>query len=219
MHTDFNRPWIVGITGASGTLYARRLIRVLIEAVPELRLEVIFSEGALRVMKEEEGFISSVGRVSIPELIGFSTDRVTVHSNRNIGATVASGSYLTQGMVIVPCSMKTLAAVAHGYSDNLVQRAADVILKERRRLVLVPRESPLSEIHLENMLKLARMGAYIVPAMPGFYSMPKSIDELVDSMVMRIIDQMGLEVNVQKRWDEILHDARQKLSTGGAVTE
>lgn len=207
-----NRPWIVGITGASGTLYARRLLRVLLEAVPDIRLEVVFSEGALRVMNEEEGLIASVGRISLQDLIGIASDRVTVHSNRNIGATIASGSYLTQGMVIVPCSMKTLAAVAHGYSDNLVQRAADVVLKERRRLVLVPRESPLSEIHLENMLKLARMGAYIVPAMPGFYSMPSSISDLVDSMVMRIIDQMGLEVNVQKRWGELQREAKKRLT-------
>lgn len=207
-----NRPWIIGITGASGTLYARRLLRVLLEADPEIRLEVVFSEGALRVMNEEEGLIASVGRISLPDLIGIASDRVTIHSNRNIGATIASGSYLTQGMVIVPCSMKTLAAVAHGYSDNLVQRAADVILKEKRRLVLVPRESPLSEIHLENMLKLARMGAHIVPAMPGFYSMPSSISDLVDSMVMRIIDQMGLEVNVQKRWGEIQREAKKRLT-------
>lgn len=206
------RPWIIAITGASGTIYARRLLRVLLEAVPDIRLEVVFSEGALRVMNEEEGLIASVGRISLPDLIGISSDRVTVHSNRNIGATIASGSYLTQGMVIVPCSMKTLAAVAHGYSDNLVQRAADVILKERRRLVLVPRESPLSEIHLENMLKLSRMGTYIVPAMPGFYSMPSSISDLVDSMVMRIIDQMGLEVNVQKRWGEIQREANKRLT-------
>lgn len=214
-----DRPWIVGITGASGTVYARRLIRVLLEAVPEIKLEVIFSEGALRVMKEEEGFISSVGRISIPELIGIPTDRVTVHSNRNIAATIASGSYLTQGMIIVPCSMKTLAAVAHGYSDNLIQRAADVVLKERRRLVLVPRESPLSEIHLENMLKLSRMGVYMVPAMPGFYNLPNSISDLIDSMVMRIIDQMGLEVNVQKRWGELQREAKQQLISGGVVSE
>jgi 4-hydroxy-3-polyprenylbenzoate decarboxylase len=103
-------------------------------------------------------------------------------------------------MVIVPCSMKTLAAVAHGYGENLIARAADVVLKERRRLIVVPRETPLSAIHLQNMLRLARLGVAILPAMPGFYHRPETIDDLVEMMVMRILDQMGFEIDLAKRW-------------------
>ena len=117
------------------------------------------------------------------------------------GATIASGSFRTDGMVIVPCSMKTLAGIRTGYADGLVGRAADVVLKERRRLVLVPRETPLSEIHLENMLRLARKGVQIVPPMPAFYNHPKSVDDIVDHLVARILDQFDLPAADAKRWD------------------
>lgn len=203
--------WIIGITGASGTVYARRLVRALVEHVPDVHLDVIVSRAALRVMHDEEGLVLPQGRLTAESLIGFSTEsvsihrerlaeRVTLHSNRNIGADVASGSQPTRGMVIVPCSMKTLAAVAHGYAANLIVRAADVVLKERRPLVLVPRETPLSAIHLRNMLILSRAGAAIVPAMPGFYHNPSTIGDLVDLMVMRILDQMGYQVDLAVRW-------------------
>jgi 4-hydroxy-3-polyprenylbenzoate decarboxylase len=118
----------------------------------------------------------------------------------DMGAAISSGSFRTDGMVVVPCSAKTLAAVAHGYSDNLVHRAADVILKERRRLVLAIREAPLSEIHLENMLKLARMGTVILPPLPAFYNHPQSIDDLVEHTVARVLDQFGIEVPSAMRW-------------------
>jgi flavin prenyltransferase len=117
------------------------------------------------------------------------------------GASVSSGSFLTDGMVIAPCSMRTLAAIASGQGEHLVHRAADVVLKERRKLVLVVRESPLSEIHLENMLKLARMGVTILPPMPGFYNHPQSMAEIVDHIVMRILDQFGIHVDLSPRWD------------------
>ena len=118
------------------------------------------------------------------------------------GAAISSGSFLTMGMAIVPCSMRTLAAVAHGLGDNLIHRAADVVLKERRRLLLAPREAPLSEIHLDNMLKLSRMGVVICPPMPGFYQRPESIDDLVNHSVVRMLDQFGIHVDGPGRWGE-----------------
>lgn len=202
MKNSQSQNWVIGISGASGTVYARRLIRALIEHEPEVTLEVVITDSALRVMREEENFSASIRRMSVEELIGFQTDRVTVHSNRDIGATIASGSHLAAGMVIIPCSMKTLAGVATGFCDTLLLRAADVTLKEGRKLVVVPRETPLSLIHLENMAKLARMGVSMVPAMPGFYHQPKSIDDLVDMMVMKVIDQMGYRIDLVERWKQ-----------------
>ncbi len=201
------RPWIIALTGASGTCYARRLIELLLVHRPDMRLEVVASEAALRVMREEEGLEASVGRLGLDRLLGRECPadwhaRVTIHSNRNIGASIASGSYRTAGMVVVPCSMRTLAAISNGIAENLIQRAADVVLKEKRPLVIVPRETPLSVIHLENMLRLARLDVRIVPAMPGFYTQPKTIGELVDQFVLRIADQMGIELPVGERWGE-----------------
>jgi 4-hydroxy-3-polyprenylbenzoate decarboxylase len=118
-----------------------------------------------------------------------------------MAAEISSGSFLTDGMVVIPCSMRTLGSIAHGYGEHLVHRAADVILKERRRLVLVARESPLSELHLENMLKLARMGVTIIPPMPAFYNHPKSINDIVDHIVARVLDQFGFAAPFAKRWD------------------
>ena len=204
--------WIIAITGASGTVYARRLLRVLVERVDDIRLEVIVSRAGLRVLGDEARLaVPASRRMTAEWLVGVPTDavtvyrdqpsrRVTMHDCQNLGASVASGSYPTRGMVIVPCSMKTLAAVAHGYAGHLIARAADVMLKERRRLILVPRETPLSAIHLQNMLRLARLGVAIVPAMPGFYHRPETIDDLVDMLVMRILDQMGFEIDLAKRW-------------------
>ncbi len=205
--TAYNHRWIIGITGASGTIYARRLVRALIEHVPDVRLEVVVSAAAMRVMYEEDGLAVSPQR--LPEILlggvfaessERCNDRLAVHDNRNIGASIASGSYPASGMVIVPCSMKTLAAVAHGYGDTLIARAADVTLKERRPLVVVPRETPLSELHLRNMLRLVRLGVCVLPAMPGFYHNPRTIDDLADLLVMRILDQMGYAIDLAQRW-------------------
>jgi len=124
-----------------------------------------------------------------------------VHGVGNMASTISSGSFLTDGMVIAPCSVRTLAAVASGNGENLVHRAADVVLKERRKLVLVVRETPLSEIHLENMLKLARVGATILPPMPAFYNKPQTIDDLVDHVVARVLDQFAIPADFAKRWD------------------
>ncbi len=192
--------WIVGITGASGTIYARRLLETLLEIDPLVEIDLVVSEAGLRVLREEEGFHTRVDRSELKSLIGIETPRVRMHRNRDIGASIASGSYPTEGMVVIPCSMSTLAAIASGYSQTLIHRAADVTLKEGRPLLLVPRETPLSPIHLENMLRLSKLGVKIIPAMPGFYHQPQSILELVDMMVMRVLDQMGFQSSLVKRW-------------------
>lgn len=193
--------WVVGVTGASGTIYARRLIQALLGNDQDVELHVVFSEAALRVMREEEGISSSINRIDVCELFGAEAEtRMFTYNNRDIGAAIASGSFRTRGMVIVPCSMATLAAVANGFCDKLIHRAADVVMKEQRRLVVVPRETPLSSIHLENMLKLVRVGAAMVPAMPGFYHQPSTIEELVDMQVMKILDMMGYEIDLVERW-------------------
>ena len=142
--------------------------------------------------------------MTAPELSALAS---VVHGSGNMAATISSGSFQTDGMVIAPCSMRTLAAIASGCSENLVHRAADVVLKERRRLVLVVRETPLSEIHLENMLKLARMGVTILPPMPAFYNKPQSIDDIVDHIVARVLDQFGIDAAFARRWDGRLDQA------------
>lgn len=194
--------WVIGVTGASGTVYARRLIEVLLAERPDAELHIVFSEAALRVMREEEGISTSVSKLDFVSLFGAeAAARSHLYNNRDIGAAIASGSFRTSGMVIVPCSMATLAAVACGFGDKLIHRAADVVLKERRKLIIVPRETPLSNIHLENMLVLSKAGAIVAPAMPGFYHRPSSISELVDMQVMKILDLMGCPVNLVERWE------------------
>ena len=180
---------IVGITGATGAIFGVRVLQALRAADVESHL--ILSEWGRRTIEHETGFtLAQLRRLA-----------AVVHGLENMAATVSSGSFLTDGMVIAPCSMRTLAAVATGNSENLVQRAADVVLKEKRRLVLVVRETPLSEIHLENMLRLARIGATILPPMPAFYNRPRSIDEIVGHIVARVLDQFGIRADFAKRWD------------------
>ena len=194
-------PWIIAFTGASGICYGRELLRVIDAAHPEQPLEVFVSDSAYRVMQDEEGLEISPSRISAQLLIGKPAPQIRFHNNKNIGSAFASGSQRTQGMVIVPCSMKSLAAVAHGYSDDLIHRAADVTMKEQRKLIIVPRETPLSPIHLENMLRLSRIpGVCILPAMPGFYNGPKTIEDLVSGVVQRIVDHMGLAIEISPRW-------------------
>ena len=190
--------WIVGVTGASGMPYSLKLLDVLEQVCDEVH--VVFSEAALRVLQEEEGKKLKPSRLSSEALIDRESDKLFFYDNKDIGAAIASGSFLTNGMVIVPCSMGTLGAVSNGLCQNLIHRAADVVLKEGRELVIVPRETPLSAIHLENMLKLSRMGTRVVPAMPGFYQQPESLSDLVDMMVMKILDQMGIHRELVPRW-------------------
>jgi 4-hydroxy-3-polyprenylbenzoate decarboxylase len=187
-------PVVFGITGASGAPYAVRLLRALNDSETPVRL--IVSSYGLRLLAEEtevqglEGLKSSTGDWS----------RVELYDSLDRGATPASGSAPSRGMVICPCSMGTLASISAGTSRNLVERAADVALKERRRLILVPRETPFSLIHLENMTRLTRAGATILPAAPGFYHRPKSIDDLVNFVVARILDHLDIEHDLGQRW-------------------
>jgi 4-hydroxy-3-polyprenylbenzoate decarboxylase len=189
-------PVVFGITGASGAPYAVRLLQALNAARVPVRL--IVSAYGWRLLEEESGIAD---RDALREATG-DWSRVELFDALNRGATPASGSAPSRGMVICPCSMGTLASIAAGTSRNLVERAADVALKERRRLILVPRETPLSLIHLENMTRLTRAGAVVLPAAPGFYHRPQSIADLVDFVVARILDHLSVDNHLAPRWRE-----------------
>jgi len=201
------------MTGASGMRYALRLLQVVASEVQELH--VIISEAGRRVLSEEEGVTVGPSGERLIQHLGLNGSGIVFHNHRDIGASIASGSYRVDGMVVVPCSMGTLAAISHGMSTNLIQRAAEVMLKEHRPLIVVPRETPLSEIALRNMLRLSRAGARILPAMPGFYHRPATIDDLVNMLVMKIVDQMGLQVDLVERWKGSAGVARDRVAAGG----
>jgi len=194
----------LGITGASGAVYAVRTLAALL--AHGATVELVVSDYGRRLLRDEVGPDAAIDRLAtyVTSRYGVAVEpgRLIVHSNRDLGASLASGSQGCEAMVIVPCSMKTLAGIAHGLSRSLIERAADVMLKERRKLVLVPRETPLSTIHLANMLALAQAGAVILPPAPGFYNDPKSIADLVDFVVARVLDQLGVEHTLQPRWGE-----------------
>jgi flavin prenyltransferase len=179
---------IVGITGASGSVYGIRILEMLRQAGVETHL--VLSQWGARTLVHETGY-------TVQQVQELASERYAIG---DVGAAIASGSFLTAGMVIAPCSMRTLGAIAHGVGDNLIHRAADVVLKERRRLVLAIREAPLSEIHLENMLRLSRMGVSICPPMPAFYNHPQTIDALVSYSAARLIDQLGIHLQPDERW-------------------
>lgn len=185
---------ILGVTGASGAPYARRLLDCL--ARQPLHVHLVVSPPGREVLAAELGVRSRTVR----DILGRDADNVTLYSPRNIGARIASGSFLTRGMVVCPCSAHTLGAVASGLADNLITRAAMVTLKESRRLVLVPREMPLGAIELENMLRASRGGAIICPACPGFYANPRTVDDLVDFVVARVLDLLGVPHALDTRW-------------------
>jgi flavin prenyltransferase len=197
MTTGAARPIVFAITGASGAPYAVRLLQALVERGQ--RVSLIVSDHGARLLQTETD-VASVD--ALREYVGAAgwDAVVRVYDDRDRGAAPASGSALSAGMVICPCSMGTISAIAVGASRSLVERAADVTLKERRRLVLVPRESPYSAIHLENMLSLTRAGAIILPASPGFYHRPRTIDDLIDFVVARVLDQLGVEQSLVPRW-------------------
>ena len=180
---------MVGITGASGAIFGIRALEALHGLAVETHL--IVSRWARTTIAHE----TSYALAQVEALASF------VHHEDNQAASISSGSFPTDGMIIAPCSMRTLAAIRAGFGDTLICRAADVILKERRKLVLVARESPLSEIHLDNMLALSRMGVVILPPMPAFYTRPKSIDDVVDHVVGRLLDQFGLGLPGVSRWE------------------
>jgi 4-hydroxy-3-polyprenylbenzoate decarboxylase len=154
------------------------------------------------VLHDELGWDVARRKETLERELGGGSGRLVYYPNQDIGAAVASGSFRVKGMVVIPCSMGTLAGIAHGASDNLLERAADVILKEGRRLIVVPRETPLHEIHLENMLKLARMGTRIIPAMPAFYQKPQTLDDIVDFLVGKVLDMMDIDHDLYRRWGE-----------------
>jgi 4-hydroxy-3-polyprenylbenzoate decarboxylase len=195
------RPLVVGITGASGALYAERLLRFLLAR--RIPVDLVVSPSGQRLLHDELGF-----RGRATEFVEYLAGRhpetrggtATVHPYEDVGATIASGSFPTLGMVVIPCSMKTLAAIANGHAENLLERAADVCLKERRPLVLVPRETPLNRVHLRNLLAADEAGAAIVPAMPGFYQMPQSLDEIADFVVARVVSILGMEQDLLPPW-------------------
>lgn len=180
---------VIGVTGATGTIFAVRLLEVLRELGIETHL--VMSKWATTTLKYETDRSQS-------EIFSLASK---VYTARDMTASIASGSFLHDGMIIVPCSMKTLAAVRIGFCEDLISRAADVTLKERRTLLLVPRETPLSDIHLENMLALRRMGAIIFPPVPAFYTRPKSIEEIVDQSVGRMLDSFGIHTDIFERWN------------------
>jgi 4-hydroxy-3-polyprenylbenzoate decarboxylase len=183
---------IVGITGATGSILGVRTLEVLKNYRVESHL-VISKWGARTLLHETSYALDFVKSLAS-----------STYGDSDQGAAISSGSFITDGMIVAPCSARTLAAIATGQGDNLIHRAADVILKERRKLVLMVREMPLNDIHLENMLKLSRMGVVIIPPLPAFYNHPQSIDDIVGHIVMRSLDQFGLHTDVMARWDGVM---------------
>jgi len=202
MSTERPRSVTLAVTGASGALYAVRTLAALL--AQSVHVELVISDYGRRLLRDELG-----DDVTIENLGPFLSAKygpevqagtISLQSNRDLGATIASGSHGCAGMVIVPCSMKTLAGVAHGLSRNLIERAADVMLKERRPLIIVPRETPMSLPQLKNMVLCAEAGAMILPAMPAFYQLPKTLDDLADFMAGKIISALGFEHDLYPAW-------------------
>ncbi len=180
---------IVGMTGASGAIFGVRLLEALQNT--DIQTHLVASKWAHQTLEHETS-------LKLDDLKSLAD---AYYAPGEMGAKVSSGSFMTDGMVIIPCSAKSLAAIANGLGEHLVHRAADVVLKERRPLVLVVRETPLNDIHLDNMLKLSRMGVTILPPMPAFYNHPQNIDDIVNHIVGRVLDQFGIECQFEKRWD------------------
>ncbi|OFV68684.1 MAG: Phenylacrylic acid decarboxylase [Candidatus Syntrophoarchaeum caldarius] len=179
---------ILGITGASGVIYGVRLLEVLGR---EIETHLVISDMGAKILELELG-------LTLDDLLEHAT---SVYPNSDLTAPISSGSFQVEGMIIAPCSMKTVAMVANGIAENLIVRAADVTLKEERKLILIPRETPLGRIHLENLLKVVEAGGTILPASPAFYHAPKTIDDLVDFVVGKVLDLFGIEHNLYRRWD------------------
>ncbi len=184
-----NTKLVIGMSGATGAVFGVRLLEILAES--EVESHLIISKWAQQTLEHETD-------KTIDDLRAMADQ---FYKSSDMGAAVSSGSFHTDGMVVIPCSMRTVSAISTGTGDNLVHRAADVVLKERRKLVLVTRESPLNDIHLENLLKLSRMGVTILPPVPAFYNQPKSIGDLVDHIVMRVLDQFNISGELMPRWN------------------
>jgi 4-hydroxy-3-polyprenylbenzoate decarboxylase len=190
----------VGITGASGAVYAQKTLALLAEDARVARVHLVVTETGQRLLAEELEIAAGDLKQLPARIIGRDSAKIEVVPNRDVGAAVASGSYRVDAMIVVPCTMGALAAIANGTSDDLVARAADVMLKEGRKLILCVRDTPLSRIHLENMLRAQAAGAVIMPAMPAFYHKPKTIDEMVTQYAYRVLAQAGLEQDAMYRW-------------------
>jgi flavin prenyltransferase len=204
MSTDSTarRSIAVAVTGASGAIYATRTIAALLER--GCHVELVVSDYGRRLLRDELGEAASIDKLT-DYLVskyggGVRSGTTTLYSNKDLGAKIASGSQGCQGMVVVPCSMKSLAGIAHGLSRNLVERAADVMLKERRPLIVVPRETPMSLPQLRNMVLCAEAGAMVMPAMPAFYQMPRTLDDLADFMAGKILSALGFEHELYPSW-------------------
>ncbi|MDQ0655416.1 UbiX family flavin prenyltransferase [Paenibacillus sp. W2I17] len=195
-----NKRLVVGITGASGSIYGIRLIETLLDL--EYHVHLVISNAGWRVLKEELDWDVTNRDAVLEEKFGNRAGSLIYHPVSDIGASIASGSYLADGMIIMPCSMGTLSSIAQGSSDNLMSRAADVMMKEGRTLILVPRETPLHAIHLENMLKLSRLGVRMIPAMPAFYYKPQTMDELILFLVGKVLDSLRIPHQLFTRWGE-----------------
>jgi 4-hydroxy-3-polyprenylbenzoate decarboxylase len=212
-----NMEFTVAVTGASGSIYAERtLVHMAASGVVE-RINLIMSEAATTVARVELGVdLRAADNKAINEWIGLPATSRLIHLHRldNMAAKPSSGSHPQQGMVIVPCSMGTLGAIASGAGTNLIHRAADVALKESRKLVIVPRETPYNAIHLENMLRLSRAGAHVIPASPGFYHRPKTVEALVDHLVFRILDHLGIPHSQATQWQGLKEQSGELVSSG-----
>jgi 4-hydroxy-3-polyprenylbenzoate decarboxylase len=194
--------YIVGISGASGAPYALRLLQALVKGGHSVSVSI--SGDGLSIVRDETGIKLKGSEADIRSVLEkhlkAKKGQVSYFDENNMYAPIASGSVKADAMVVIPCSMKTLAAIAQGYASTLIERAADVTLKERRKLIIVPRETPLSAIHLRNMLTLSELGCHIIPAMPAFYHHPKQVSDMVDFIVARVLDSMGIENDLSPRW-------------------
>ena len=208
-NSNLSLPVIVAISGASGTVYGMRLLHFLLEN--NYKVEFVISESASKVAKAEIDLNLSLDpKILKEQVLSYLGDSVSkkeellnIWSHKDIAASISSGSYRTSGMIIIPASMGTIGAIASGTSDNLITRAADVCLKERRKLILVPREMPFSTIHLENLTRLSIAGAIIAPACPGFYHNPKDLNDAIDFVVGKVLDLIGIDHSLFKRWREL----------------
>jgi 4-hydroxy-3-polyprenylbenzoate decarboxylase len=190
----------VGVTGASGALLAQKALALLEEDARVARVHLVITETGQRLFAEELGLASGDLKQLASRILGRPATKIEILPNRDVGATIASGSYEVDSMLVIPCSMGTLAAIANGTSDDLIARAADVMLKEGRKLVLCIRDTPLNRIHLENMLRAQQAGAVIMPVIPAFYDQPKTIDDLVTQYTCRVLAQVGLPQEKMYRW-------------------
>src|SRR6266403_3527801 len=190
----------VGVSGASGTLLAQKALALLEDDARVSRVHLVVTEAGQRLLAEELGLASGDLKQLASRILGRATNKIEILPNKDVGAAIASGSYEVESMLVIPCSMGTLAAIANGISDDLIARAADVMLKEGRKLVLCVRDTPVNRIHLENMLRAQQAGAVIMPVIPAFYDQPKTIDDLVMQFTCRVLAQIGLPQEKMYRW-------------------